>query len=210
MKEQLSGHPNKVGLFNAGPVFLKIPTHLIFQSILIMLVAALVSSGCKNDLAEIQSLDFTDTLPDLTARQVEMYYSESAEVEMELESPLILSFKGDEPYTEFPEGFIVYFYDSLNQVKSTISADYGINYEKDKLMVARYNVKVVNVEKNEKLNTEELFWNQRKELIYSDKFVRLTRGEEVITGDGLRSDQQFEEIEIINPRGLIEVEDEEL
>lgn len=188
-----------------------LPYHPLFSCfIAAILLTAVMFSGCKNDLEEIKSLDFTDTLPDVTARDVQMYYSESARVEIELVSPLVISYGGSEPYTEFPEGFTVFFYDSLHKVKSTISADYGINYEKKELMVARYNVEVINVEKDERLNTEELFWDQKKKIIYSEKFVRITRGEEVITGDGLTSDQEFEAIEIKNPRGLIEIEDEGL
>lgn len=165
--------------------------------------------SCKNDLQEIRSLDFSDTLPDLTAYEIEMLYSENAEIQIKLISPKLVRIGGEKPYSEFPDGFLVLFYDSLNQVKSTISADYGINYEKDNLMEARYNVIIENLQKNEKLNTEELFWDQDKAIIYSNKFVKLTRDEEIITGDGLLADQGFEQVEIKNPRGLIEFDEEE-
>jgi LPS export ABC transporter protein LptC len=90
-----------------------------------------------------------------------------------------------------------------------MQGDYGISYEKKKLMEARHNVIVENLETQERLNTEQLFWDRMKETIYSNKFVRITRGEEVITADGLTSDQSFENMEFKNPRGLIEVEEEE-
>lgn len=157
----------------------------------------------------INSLDFTDTLPLVTARDVEMLYSEGARVQIKLVSPLLVNYEGTDPYLEFPEGFMVYFYDSSLNVKSTISADYGISHEKDKIMEARYNVVVVNLEKNEKLNTEELFWNRAKEIIYSNTFVKVTRDGEVITGDGLTADQSFQKIDISHPKGLIEVEESE-
>lgn len=183
--------------------------HVFIRSMIsIILLSTLFA--CKNDMKEIMLLDFTDTLPDLTARDVKMFYSESAEVQVQLISPLVLSYEGSEPYTEFPEGFVVMFYDSLQRVKSKISADYGINYEKTKLMEARYNVEVINLEKDEMLNTEELFWDQKNGTIYTEKFVRITRGQEIIMGDGLTSDQEFESIEILKPRGTIEIEDDEL
>ena len=165
--------------------------------------------ACKNEMQEIKSLDFSDTLPDLSARDIEMIFSESALVQVKLVSPRLISIEGQDPYREFPEGFVVYFYDSLMNVKSFIKADYGIDREKQKLMEARYNVVVENLETDERLNTEELFWDQSMEKIYTNKFVRITRGDEVITGDGMVSDQSFESIEIINPKGLIEIGDEE-
>lgn len=183
-------------------------TYRIIQSIIAIGLAVMLFS-CKNDLQEIRSLDFSDTLPDLTAYEIEMLYSENAEIQIKLISPKLVRFGGEKPFSEFPEGFVVLFYDSLNQVKSTISADYGINFEKENLMEARYNVIIENLQKNEKLNTEELFWDQDKAIIYSNKFVKLTRDEEIITGDGLHADQGFEQVEIKNPRGLIEFDEEE-
>ena len=176
-------------------------------AIIILSIASL--NSCKNDLEVVYSLDFNDTLPIVTARDIEMLYSESAKVQIKLVSPLLIRYEGTDPYLEFPEGFIVYFYDTNLNVKSTISADYGISHEKDKIMEARYNVVVVNVEKNEKLNTEELFWDQAKEIIYSNKFVKVTRDDEVITGDGLKADQTFQKIDIDHPKGLIEIDESE-
>jgi len=75
-------------------------------------------------------------------------------------------------------------------------------------MEARHNVVVENIEKGERLNTEELFWDRQKEFIYSNKFVKLTTGEQVITGDGLTSVEPFDELIILNPKGLIEVNEE--
>lgn len=176
-------------------------------SIAILLLTASLSS-CKNDMATIRSLDFTDTLPELSGKNIEILYSEKARVQIKLESPLFISSGKDEPLLLFPEGFTVFFYDSLLNLQSTITADYGISNEKTKIMEARHNVIVENLEKGEKLNTEELFWDRNKEVIYSDKFVKITSEGQVITGDGLFSHQPFSEIEIRNPRGLIEIKEE--
>jgi LPS export ABC transporter protein LptC len=173
----------------------------------VLLAAVLVS--CKNDLETIRSLDVVDTVPDMLARNVDMLYSERGFVQIRLESPLLVRKTIEqEPVMEFPEGFKVSFYDSNFHIKSTISGDYGISFEKSKLMQARHNVVVENMDSKERLNTEELFWDQNKETIYTDKFVRITRGDEVITADGLISDQKFESMEFKNPKGLIEVREE--
>jgi hypothetical protein len=64
------------------------------------------------------------------------------------------------------------------------------------------------MEKGEKLNTEELFWDRNEQLIYSKKFVKLTTGEQVVTGDGLTSEEPFDELIIDNPKGTLEVREE--
>jgi len=160
--------------------------------------------SCKNDVQKVLSLDFVDTLPELTARDIEIIYSEKAKVQIKLVSPYLVKTTEEEPVMYFPEGFTVYFYDSAMHLKSTITADYGISYEKKKLMEARHNVVVENMDKGEKLNTEELFWDRVKQQIYSNKFVKLTTGEQVVTGDGLTSEEPFDEVIITNPKGLIE------
>ena len=207
MKKQRSGLRKSNHKLNSRSLIHNITSHITGSIVFILLMTMLFA--CKNDMQEIKSLDFTDTLPDLSARDIEMIFSEYANVQVKLVSPLLVSVQGENPYKEFPEGFVVYFYDSLMNIQSMIKADYGIEHEQKKLMEARFNVIVENLEKDEKLNTEVLFWDQATEKIYTDKFVRITRGEEVITGDGLVSDQTFETIEIKNPKGLIEIGDEE-
>lgn len=180
---------------------------ILTASIAGLFFAAMLPS-CKNDVQTVLSLDVVDTLPEMTARDVQIMYSEKAMIRIKLESPLLVNKTEEENLLLFPEGFIVYFYDSAMNVQSTITADYGISYEKKKLMEARHNVVVENLEKGEKLNTEELFWDREKQLIYSNKFVKLTTGEQVITGDGLTSEEPFDEIFITNPKGLLEIKEE--
>jgi LPS export ABC transporter protein LptC len=180
----------------------------IFTAGIAFLFIIAVLPSCKNDVQTILSLDVVDTLPELTARDIEILYSEKARVQIKLVSPYLVNKNEEEPLLLFPEGFTVFFYDSAMNLQSTITADYGISYEKKKIMEARHNVVVENLEKGEKLNTEELFWDRGKQLIYSNKFVKITSGGQVITGDGLTSAEPFDELEVRNPKGLIEIKEE--
>ncbi len=209
MKILKSGQPNnnQVVLKTSSLIREKALTFIFTAGIAIMAFSASLSS-CKNDVQTVLSLDVVDTLPQLTAREVEIYYSERAKVQIKLVSPYVVNKVEEEPLLYFPEGFTVFFYDSLMNLQSTISADYGISYEKKKSMEARHNVVVENLQKGEKLNTEELFWDRSKQIIYSNKFVKLTTGEQVITGDGLTSKEPFDELIILQPKGLLEIKEE--
>lgn len=105
------------------------------------------------------------------------------------------------------KGISAYFYDINMQVKSKLTANYAINYEKDKIMEARNNVVVVN-EKNEQLNTEKLVWDQQKAIIYSDKYVKINTGKEILWGIGMESDERFEKWHIKNVQGSFSMEEE--
>ena len=46
-------------------------------------------------------------------------------------------------------------------------------------------------EAGEKLETELLFWDQKKELIYTDRFVKITTEDQIVQGYGLESDPRL-------------------
>ena len=66
------------------------------------------------------------------------------------------------------------------------------------------NVEAIN-EKGDILNTEQLFWDAKKHLIYSEKFVKITTQSQVITGYGLEANEDLSWYEIKKPSGEIEI-----
>ncbi len=165
--------------------------------------------SCKNDINEVTSLSSVDSLPLETAYDIVLYFSDSGKVQAYLESPLMKRFEGKENMIEFPEGFKIIMYDSAKQVKSQITANYGINYEKKKKLEARNDVVVINTKKHEQLNTEHLVWDQRKKIIFSDVFVKITTPDNVLYGDSLISDQNFNDYTISNVTGEIKLNPDE-
>ncbi len=93
--------------------------------------------------------------------------------------------------------------------ESQIVADYGIRFDKTKLMEAKNNVIVTSIKNSEQLETEHLVWDEKKKIIYSDVFVKITRSEEVLYGDGLTSDEEFSAYTIKNPSGEFQVNPDE-
>ena len=161
--------------------------------------------SCKSDLDTIQALTQKDESPIESGFEVEMTYSEHAQIRMVLKAPRMDRYGGEKNYIEMPEGISVVFYDSLMNVTSTLTANYAINYLENDLFEARNDVVVVN-EANEKLNTEQLIWDQTKGIIYSEKFVKITTSDEVLFGNGMEADERFSSWEIKNPRGTFSVE----
>ena len=108
-------------------------------------------------------MDFSsDTIPDISAKNIDFTFSDSAKVQVRLTGPVMHAYDGDDPYMVFPEGFLVEFYDSVMNITSTITGKYGIHYDKRGVMEARNNVVVTNFETGERLDTEELIWDQNK------------------------------------------------
>jgi len=176
---------------------------------IIIYIFIIMLFACENDIKTLNSYTQVDSLPLELAYDIEVIYSDSGKIQACLESPLMKRYEEDGSYLEFPDGFKIIFYDSLKKKKSQITAKYGISYEKKKIMEAKNNVVVINTVKNERLETEHLVWDHRKKIIYSDVFVKITTPDEVIYGDGLYSDQNFDSYTIKNPTGEFSINPDE-
>lgn len=205
MKLQLFAQVNKLVVLKHQ---LKYKKYLVISIVMTMFITMLFS--CRNDIKTIEALAANDTIPELIITDVIMYRSDSGNVKAKMISKVVQHFGGTDPYILFPEGLFIVFYDSEMNEESTLTADYGKNYTQRKLFVAKKNVVVINLLKNEKLNTEELNWDQRKKSIYSNVNVKITTPTEVLYGTGLQSDERFDRYEITNPKGEVEVEDKEM
>lgn len=186
----------------------------LLTSIVLIVIVGLpvLFTSCRNDVEKVKKITQPDSLPYQTAEDIELLYSEYGDLIFKLTSPLVKIYQGEEPRMVFPEGMKVVFFDSTgNNIRSRLTANYGIKYDKKKKMVAKKDVVVKNLEKNERLNTEKLIWDQRKSKIYTDKFVTITTEDEVLYGEeGMESDESFNSWVIKKPKGKMEYSEKEL
>lgn len=163
--------------------------------------------ACENDIEKVKLLGTRDQSPVQSSKNIKIIYSDSAKVKVEMTAPVMNHYVVENPYLEMPKGLKANFYDESLNVKSRLTADYGIRYEKEQRMEARKNVVVVN-EKGEQLNTEHLIWDEKKEKLLSDEFVKITRKDEIIYGTGFEANEDFTKYKIFNIKGTISVNKE--
>lgn len=175
-----------------------------------MAVFAMMLFSCENNLKVIEQLAREDTLAAITAKGISFYRSDSGNVLLRLDASAMNRYEGDDPSIEFPEGFDAVFFDSSMEKTAHIKANYGISHEKTKLLEARNDVEVENYQTKEKLNTETLYWDQNKKIIFTKNFVKITSPDKVVFGDSLTATEDFEKRTIHNVRATLEVEEEEL
>jgi LPS export ABC transporter protein LptC len=105
----------------------------------------------------------------------------------------------------------VQFYNDSNLVESTIRSKYARYDEKKQLWKAQNDVVAVNIKKGEQLNTEELFWDEKTQEIYSDKFTRVSSASGVFYGEeGFEAQQDFSKYRLkgIRQSNITVVDDE--
>ena len=73
-------------------------------------------------------------------------------------------------------------------------------------MVVKNNVVIRNIN-GDILETDLLNWDENKQEIYTDDFVKITTKSEVIYGQGFVSNQNFSKYTIKNIKGTILLED---
>lgn len=113
--------------------------------------------------------------------------------------------KAKEPYWYFPEGIYVEKFDSLFHTEASIVADTAYYYDKRGLFRFVGQVEVKSLQ-GEHFETEELFWNQKEDKVYSDRFIRIEQEDKIITGVGFESNQNMTRYTIRESRGVFPVD----
>jgi LPS export ABC transporter protein LptC len=117
------------------------------------------------------------------AENILITHTEKDRVKTILKAKKVLDYQnGDE---EFPEGIYIEFYNEFGKMTSSLKADNAYHFKEERKWRGRGNVEIKNLEKEQQLNTEELFWKPDTRKIFTDKFVTVTDEKDVIYGTGL-------------------------
>lgn len=163
--------------------------------------------SCKNDLKDVAAIAGEEQLrPVMSGINMTLTYSDSARIQYKVTTPEMQQFDSEKnKYKEFPKGIHVISYEKDGTERGTVDSKYAKNLEEDMLWELRNQVVVVSGDK--KLETELLFWDTKKGIIYTDRYVRLTDKGNVIEGNsGLISDQELNNPIIKNTSGEVEFE----
>jgi LPS export ABC transporter protein LptC len=191
----------------------KITSRLVFlKRFSYILVLSLIFFSCKKDIEYINALSNEIILPTQTGKNFEVQYTDSCKLQAIFKAPLVERYtKGaeDAPYYEFTQGIELYFFDRNEELESILTARYAKYWEDKSLGMARDSVVGRNVKTGEQLNTEELYWDREKRLIYSNVFTKVTNADGVFFGEkGFEADQGFQHYKLIGSSGTVRVSDE--
>lgn len=156
-----------------------------------LFISSVVFPGCGNDIKSVNAITHTSFQPLMTAKNIEVVFSDSGKIQAKLVSVLLYRYAGENPYMEFPKGFQVEIYDSAQRVETTISGQYGKRFEYVRKMEARGHVIVRNELKKQQLETEHLIWDENRRMIFADVPVKITTPDKVLYGDGMESNESF-------------------
>jgi LPS export ABC transporter protein LptC len=157
---------------------------------IVILFFALLLFSCDRKMDVIEKSDIL-SLPSLTVKDFITEYTDSAKLQLVLSSSLMERYTNTKPpYSLFKNGIKVLFYDGHKDPVASFTSKYARYSDDTKLWELKDSVVAIN-EKNERLETELLYWDQGKELVYTDRAVRITSEDEIVVGIGLESDPRF-------------------
>jgi LPS export ABC transporter protein LptC len=188
--------------FTFAKLFTSHSVTMAFSFFLAIVLSTLLTSCNKTEIKE--PVEYTGPLR--VIEKVETYYSENDNVKVKMKADVVHEFQSGD--REFPKGVYLEFFDDAGKLESTLRANHAYYFKEEKKWRGRGKVQVKNIEKNEQLNTEELFWKPEEERIFTDKFVTIRQQGDVIYGQGLEAKQDMSDYTILKPEGEIEVQED--
>ena len=166
----------------------------------------LLFSSCSNDPKEVETYVSIEDMPIEVMKEAELIYTEQGKIKVKIMAEKIERFLNQNPSVYFSNGVLVHFYNDSANITSTLTAEQASIDDKNQQMMAKTNVELIN-QKEEKLNTEQLIWDEKSNLIFTKKSVSVSTKDEVIFGDGFESNTDFSSYKITNVRGSININD---
>lgn len=144
---------------------------LIFCTAMICMVLLSLGSCGEDDLKKAAKLSKKISLDTNRTLGVDIIYSDSAKVKAKGFAPVLdkITPSNGAIFQEMPKGVKIEFVDEQMKVTGSITSDYAIMKDTEKLTIFKRNVVVVNQALT--FNTEELIWDQNKQMFFSPKGV---------------------------------------
>lgn len=175
----------------------------IITIIVTTLVVAMIFS-CEGSLKEVQKYNLSSFLPVGEADSINLKYTDSGKILTTLVSAKMLDYSNIEnPFVEFPKGVLVSMYDKNGTVTTTIRSDYAISYKKTDIIDLQGNV-VIASNDGKKMETSQLYFDQKNEWFFTEKFFKFTDGEGgFLQGPGVDFSKDFKIFNMQNSTGEV-------
>jgi LPS export ABC transporter protein LptC len=160
-----------------------------------------IFSACVNSEKEVSDLLDKKVGVD-EATNVQGYMSNTGKMKARMRAPSMLRYQDSTARTEFPKGIHVDFFNDSTKIENQMDARFAEYYEMKSQIFLKDSVRVFN-NMNDTLFCQELWWDQTKQLFYTDKPVRVHRPDMIMYGVGLSAPQDFKTFEIYNPTNSV-------
>ncbi len=167
----------------------------ILSMIATTMVVAIIVCSCKSKLSVAEALDMSQT-PAQVVDEMNIVQTRNGRLEARVLASKMERYDNDTMLAEsFPAGIELYSYTENGVLESTIVADVARHEHKKgaedtEIWKAYGNVVIRNIIKDETMETDTLYWDRKKQEIYTDCYVRMYSKDGFAQGYGMRSDEK--------------------
>lgn len=174
--------------------------------ILLLLVAlslCIISSACRDEEKPVIAGKIDpEKFPTMKTLDVSTLISDSGITRYKVTAPIWLVFdEAKTPQWQFPKGIHLEKYDDFFRRDATVDADRATYFKEKQLWRLDGYVRIANIA-NEKFLTPQLYWDQRRQKLYSDSFIHIEKSDRTIEGYGFESNEQMTDYRVRNVSGI--------
>lgn len=162
-----------------------------------------ISSSCREEEKPVLAGKIDpEKFPTMKTLDVSTLISDSGITRYKVTSPVWLVFdEAKIPQWQFPKGLHLEKYDDFFRRDATVDADRATYFKEKQLWRLDGYVRIANIA-NEKFLTPQLYWDQRRQKLYSDSFIHIEKADRTIEGYGFESNEQMTDYRVRNVSGI--------
>ncbi|HLA54465.1 MAG TPA: LPS export ABC transporter periplasmic protein LptC [Flavobacterium sp.] len=154
------------------------------------IMAMLFAFGCESNFKDVQKINFSEFTPSGEAEDFNLKYTDSGRITSILVSPKMLDYATVEyPFTEFPDGIDVTFYDAKGK-RTFVKSNYAVQFKGTDVIDLQGKVRISN-ESGQLMETEQLYFDQKDEWFFTEKKFKFTDPKGVSYGEGIDFSKDF-------------------
>ena len=162
--------------------------------------------SCTNDPNLVKEFVSENHLPIEQIVDAELLHTENGKIKVKIIAGNIERFIDKQPEVLFSKDIEICFYNEFEEIQSKLFSKNAKIDKEGKIMVAYNNVNLISSD-NKRLETEELFWDQVSDRIYTEKDVKIITNKEIIYGKGFYASPDFNKYQIANINGTFDIKD---
>lgn len=172
------------------------------------IVVLLFHSSCQEEKSKkFITIECSDSIAAMSTYNVNSIISDSGRISYKIIADEWRIYdKRKPPHWAFEKGVYLESYDKDMNVEATVKCDTAYYYNEQKLWKLIGNVDIKNTN-NERFHTNLMYWDQDKEKIYSDAYIKIEQTDHITEGIGFEANQHLTVWQINNTKGIFTVEE---
>lgn len=162
--------------------------------------------SCENDMSAVRAFDKSKMGVE-QAYDIETIMSQTAKVKGVLTAPYMERHVSVPPYTEFPQGLKVVFYNDSLQFERVLTARYGKLMDGENDIFLKDSVVFLDLKKLQRLDCKDLRWDSKKGQFLTERFCRISTPVDTIYSIGLTANQDFSVVKLLDISGVVSPQD---